>query len=114
MGQRWPAAGLGALSLAVHAWDLMREVAIIFITSTIVDNREGTQPQSSTENWIKDLLIMAPPNRTRPFPPQSLPLGSFHKPLSHIHQRADRLKTTITETNQLDHMDHSSVYSMKL
>ena len=35
MGQQWPAAGLGALSVAVHAWDLLKEVAIIFITSTI-------------------------------------------------------------------------------
>ena len=36
MGQQWPAAGLGALTVAVHAWDLLKEVAIIFITSTIV------------------------------------------------------------------------------
>ena len=34
--QGWPAAGLGAWSVAVHAWDLLREVTIIFITSTIV------------------------------------------------------------------------------
>ena len=33
---RWPAAGLGALSVAVHAWDLVKEVTIIFITSTTV------------------------------------------------------------------------------
>ena len=31
MGQRWPAAGSGALSAAVHAWDLLKEVAIILI-----------------------------------------------------------------------------------
>ena len=30
------------------------------------NNREGTQPCPSTENWIKDLLSMAPPIRTRP------------------------------------------------
>ena len=36
VGQPWPAAGLGALSAAVHARDLLKEVAIIFITSTIV------------------------------------------------------------------------------
>ena len=36
MGQWWPAVGLGALSVAVCAWDLLKEVAIIFITSTIV------------------------------------------------------------------------------
>ena len=26
VGQWWPAAGLGALSVAVHTWDLLREV----------------------------------------------------------------------------------------
>ena len=62
MGWQWPAAGLGALSVAVPASDLLKEVAIIFITSTIVwpqaNNREGTQPHPSTENWIEDLLSM--------------------------------------------------------
>ena len=77
MGWWWPAAKLGALSVAVHAWDLLKEVAIIFITSTIVwphvNNREGTQPCPLTENWIQDLLSMDPPMRTRPgFPPQSV------------------------------------------
>ena len=36
VGRWWPAAGLGALSVAVCAWDLVKEVAIIFVTSTIV------------------------------------------------------------------------------
>ena len=35
-------------------------------------------------------------NKTH-FPPQSLPSGSFHKPLIFIHQRADKMKTTVTE-----------------
>ena len=54
----------------------------------------------AAENWIKYLLSMAPPIRTRPSFPfsQSLPSRSFHKPLILIHQRADRLKTTITES----------------
>ena len=75
------------------------------------NNREGTQPRPSIEKWIKDLLSMTPPIRTRPsFPPsQSLPSGSFHKPLILIHQRADRMKTTVTENYQTDHMDHSLV-----
>ena len=62
-------------------------------------NREGTQPYPSTENPIKDLLSMAPSIRRRPSFPlsQSLPLGNFHKPLILLHQRADRLKTTIIE-----------------
>ena len=43
--------------------------------------------------------VMSLPIRTRPnFPlSQSLPSGSFHKPLILLHQRADKLKTTITE-----------------
>ena len=49
----WPAAGLGAPNVAVHAWDLLKEVTIIFITSTRVwpqvNSREGTQPRPSTE-----------------------------------------------------------------
>ena len=78
-GSCWPAAGLGALSAAVPAQDLLKEISIIFIISTIVrpqfKQQEGTQPQPSTENWIKDLLSMAPPIRTRPSFPhsQSLP-----------------------------------------
>ena len=103
MGQQWPAAGPGALSEAVLAGDLLKEVTIIFITSTTVwlqvKNREGTQLHPSTENWIKDLLSMAPFIRTRPSCPlsQSLPTGTFHKPLILLHHRADRMKTTITE-----------------
>ena len=31
MGWQWPAAGLGAQSASVHAWDLLKDVAIIFI-----------------------------------------------------------------------------------
>ena len=36
MGQRWPVAGLGALSVAVRAWDLLKEVTIILISLMIV------------------------------------------------------------------------------
>ena len=95
MGRRWPAAGLGALSVAVCAWDPLKEVTIIFIIFTIVwpqvNNKEGTQLHPSTENWIKDLLSMTPSIRTRPIFPlsQSLPSGSFHKPLILLHQRAN-------------------------
>ena len=64
---------MGAWTVAVHAWDLLREVTIIFITSTIVwpqvNSREGTELHQSTENWIKDLLSMAPPIRIRPSTP---------------------------------------------
>ena len=36
VGLWWSAAWLGTLSVAVHAWDLLKEITIIFITSTIV------------------------------------------------------------------------------
>ena len=76
MGWWWLAAGLGALSVAVPAWDLLKEFAITFITSTIVwpqvNNREGTWPHPSTENWIKDLLSMARPPEQTQFPCQSV------------------------------------------
>ena len=31
VGRRWPAAGLGALSVSMPAWDLLKKVTIIFI-----------------------------------------------------------------------------------
>ena len=34
VGRWWATAGLGALSVAVHTQDLLKEVDIIFITST--------------------------------------------------------------------------------
>ena len=54
---------------------------------------------------------MAPPIKTRPsfLVSQSLPPGTFHKPLLLVHQRAHRMKTTSQKTNETDHMDHSSV-----
>ena len=78
VGWQWPAAVSGALSVAMHAWDLLKEVFIIFINSTKdlrSNNREGTQTCPSTESWIKDLLSMALQIRTRPRFPlrQSLP-----------------------------------------
>ena len=103
MGQWWPAAGSGALSVGVHAGDLLKEVDIIFINSTIVSfqvrQQGGNTVHLSTENCIKDLQSMALSIRTRPSFPhnQSLPSQSFHKPLILVHQRAGRMKTTITE-----------------
>ena len=102
MGQWWPAARLGALSVAVPAWDLLKEVAIIFIASTIVcptaNNRGETKFCPSKKKRIKDLLGMALPIRIRPSFPlsQSLQSGSSHKLLVLLLQRANRMKTTIT------------------
>ena len=80
--EAWDGGGL------LHSWGHcvqqglrgpLQEGSSISIASTIVwpqsSNWEGTQPHPSTENWIKDLLNMAPPIRTRPSFPlsQSLP-----------------------------------------
>ena len=69
------------------AWDLLKEVAIMLGTSTIVWPRVkqygGNIALSINRNWIKDLLSMAPPIRTRPrvlYSP-SLQSVSSHKPL---------------------------------
>ena len=65
-------------------------------TSLQIAGREQLHPP--TENWINDLLSR--PNQNKSVSlllSQSLPLGSFHKPLILLHQRAERLKTTITE-----------------
>ena len=43
-----------------------------------IHSREGRQLHPSTENWIKDLLSMAPPIRTRP----SIPLSLSHQEAS--------------------------------
>ena len=60
---------------------------------------------------------MAPPIRTKPSFPlsQSLPLGSFHKPLILLHQRANTLKPYSQKTSQSDHTRTTALSkSMKL
>ena len=56
VGQWCHAAGLGILSAGVHARDLLKEVTIIFISSTIVwllvKKQGGNTALLSTENWI--------------------------------------------------------------
>ena len=87
--------GRGTGWATVHGVTKSRTLSDFIFT---LNNREETLPCPSTENWIKELLSMAPPIRTRlSFPrSQSLPPGSLHKPLILICQRADRMKTTIT------------------
>ena len=112
VGWWWPAAGLEAWTVAVNAWDLLKEVTIIFITSTIVwpqvNSREGTQLHPFKENWIKVLLSMALPIRTRPSIPlsHSLPLGILL--FFSIRGQTDR-KPPSQKTNHSNHMDHSHV-----
>ena len=98
----WPAAGSGALVTTVRAQVLLKEVAFTVITPIIVcpqvKQQGGNTVLPINRRLDKVLLSQALPIRTRASFPQSLPTGSFHKPLILIHQRADRMKTTITET----------------
>ena len=52
----------------------------------------ATPPHLSADKWIKALLSKALPTRARPSfsHHQSLPSRSLHKPISLIHQRANR------------------------
>ena len=102
VSQKWPAVGSGAQTAAflgaMTYWhrSFLKEVDI---TPTVVWPQAKLQPHLLAEVWIKDLLSLALLTRATPSFPhnQSLPSGSFHKPLILIHQRADRMKTTITE-----------------
>ena len=53
---------------------------------------------SNTRNWSTQFLQS-----------QSLPSGSFHKPLIFINQMADRKKQKSQKTDQTNNMDHSLV-----
>ena len=109
MSWQWPAAGSGALTIAVLGgaacwhksfWSRSPLPPLPLPKFGLRPiYREGTQPHPSAENWTKDLVSMALPTRTRPSFPHSqfLPSGSLHQPLILIHQRADKMKTTITE-----------------
>ena len=93
VGWQWSALGSGALTTTVlgamvcwHKSFWRRSLPLPYF-GLRPNYRERTQPYPSAENWIKDLLRLALPTRaTLSFPhSQSLPSGSFHKPLIFIH-----------------------------
>ena len=69
------------------------------------------QPCPSTENWIKDLLSMAPPFRTRTSFPHSQSLqhleASISLLLSLFIRGQTEWKAQSQKPNQTNHMDHS-------
>ena len=74
----------------------------------LLNSREGSQLHPSTENWIKDLLSLDPPIRTRssfPFsqsPIRKLPYASYPSPSegrqteNHNHRKLSNLITWTT------------------
>ena len=78
--------------------------------------RKGAKPHPPADNWIKALLSKALSTRARlSFSHHhTLPSGGLHKPLSLLHQRADRRRKkdhspTVTKTKPL----YSKLISMK-
>ena len=63
------------------------------------DQITGREHSPAHQQKVGLKIYWAGPIRTRPSFPhsQSLPSGSFHKPLILLHQWADRMKTTVTE-----------------
>ena len=88
MGQQWTAAESGTLNTTVHTQVLLKEITKTVIAPTTVwpqakNNREGTQPRPSTDNWIKDLLSIAPHQHLPPqsvSPNRKLPQASYPYP----------------------------------
>ena len=92
--------GLGKQTLRGHRQNLVctrtQEKGAVTPTrdpSGQITGREHS-PAHQQKVGLKVYWAWPPPIRTRP---SSLPSGSFHKPLILLHQRADRMKTTITE-----------------
>ena len=83
MGQQWPVAGLRALSVEVYAWVLLKEVAIIFITSTILSVQFSSVAQSC-------LTLCDPMNRSTPGLPIRHQLPEFTQ--THVHRVGDAIQ----------------------
>ena len=94
VGGWWPAAGFEGTEYSSTCLQSSKEGHFVFITSTIV----WPQVLAGREQQKIGLktLSTAPPVRTRPS--FSLSLSSQEASISFLfHQRADRLKTIITE-----------------
>ena len=71
------------------------------------NNREGTQPCPSVENWVKDLLSLAWLIRTRPDSPTvSL---SYQKASTSLLPEGRQNENHNQKAHQTDHMDHNLV-----
>ena len=76
VGLWWSAAWLGAVSVAEHAWDLLKEVTMTFITSTIVSVQFSSVAQSCP-------TLCDPMNHSTPGVPVHQQLPEFTQ--THVH-----------------------------
>ena len=113
MGRQWPASGSEVLTAAVPPWDLLKEVAIIFLTSTMVWLQVKQQERNTAPLIIRKLDSRftahgpAHQNKTQ-FPPQlvspirKLPKASYPSPSegrqneNHNHRKLTKLITWTT------------------
>ena len=113
MGQQWPTTGLGTLSVAANAWALLKEVTIIFMTSTIVWPQVKQQRENTAlpiNRKLDERFTEHGPahqNKTQ-FPPRSvspirkLPEASYSSPSegrkteNHNHRKLTNLITWTT------------------
>ena len=96
------------------AWDLLKEVTIIFITSTKFglrsSNREGTQPCPSKKIGLKIYWTWPRPSEQDPVSPSvSLSYQEASISLLSSIRGQTEWKPQWQTTNQTDHMDHSLV-----
>ena len=104
VGQQWPAAGSGALSAAVLAWDLLKEALsyLHYLRHSLASGQTTGREHSPTHQQKIGLKIYWPwphPSQLDPVSPSvSLsPQKASINFLTLIHQRADRMKTITTE-----------------
>ena len=116
LGRQWPAAGSGPLSEAVRAWDLLKEVATIFITSTIVwpqvkQQRENTAlPINRKLDEIFTEHGPAHQNKNQSSLQSLSPIRKLPLSLLTLSIRGQtEWKPQSQKTNQTDLMDHSLV-----
>ena len=111
LGQRWPAVGLGALSVAVPAWEILREVNL---HHTLASGQTTGREHSSTfqrKIGLKTYWAWPSPSEQDPVSP-SVSLSHQEASISllpfSIRGKTD-WKPQTQKTNQSDHMEHSLV-----
>ena len=77
VGRWWPAAGLGALGVAVGEWDLLKEIVILFIISTTVSVQ-------FSRSVVSDFL--RPPGLQHTRPPYLSPAPGVYSNLGPLSQ----------------------------
>ena len=114
VGQWWPAAGSGILSEAVGAQDLLKEVTIIFITSTKMESQVKQQGGNIALPISRKLKIywawLCPSEQDPVAPTVSLSHQEASRNLLSLSIRGQtEWKAQLQKTNQTDHVNHSLI-----